>query len=154
MRRAPTSTMVCALASSATAASRSAGAIAGARACASDSSLAWTKPSSSATAPPGRRPGLAQGGQALAMVDHLPAQPRAEHLLQLAEAGIVERLGEAHQGRGLHAGPRRDLRRRAEGHVVEMGERVVGDLLQPLRQGRTALAQQRDEAVEILRSRG
>ena len=64
----------------------------------------------------------------------------------------VDLLWELSSGevRGIEVKGDRQPRRRAQRHVVGIGERVIGDLSQPFRQVRPALAQQCDEAVEIV----
>ena len=56
-----------------------------------------------------------------------------EQPLEIGKAGIAEDLGEAHQGRRLHAGLLGDLRDRAERHVARMLPQEDGDLAQALR---------------------
>ncbi len=89
--------------------------------------------------------GLAQPAQALAIIGKTLAQAIAEELLQMREAVIAEALGEAHQGRGLHARMLGDARHRAEGHLLGMREGEGGELLQPFRHG-LAPAQQQSSA--------
>ena len=94
----------------------------------------WVKPSSSGRRQGPAAVGRAQQGDALAIVREALAQPGAEHLLQIGKALIVERLGEAHERRGLHAGAARDRRGGAERDLVRMLGQKGGDLPQPLRQ--------------------
>jgi hypothetical protein len=61
-------------------------------------------------------------------------EARAEHLLDLAEAAIAQRIGEAHDRRGLHLGPACHLGDRAEGHLGRVLERELGDHLQAVRE--------------------
>ena len=91
--------------------------------------------------------------QPLAIIRKPLAQAGAKDLLQMGEAVIAEALGEAHQGRGLHARMFGDPGHRAERHLLRMLEREGGELLQPLRHALAAAEQKRPEAVVILGSR-
>ena len=94
---------------------------------------------------------LAHALQPLVIAQHALAQPRAEHLLQLAETLVAERLREAHQRRRLHDRRLRDAGRRAEGDLVGIVERIDRDLRQPLRQAVAALDDHRPQRLEIAR---
>ena len=63
-------------------------------------------------------------------------EARAEHLLHLGEAAVAQRAREAHDGGGLHLGPLRHLRDRAERHVGRVVERELGDHLQAVGEAR------------------
>ena len=64
------------------------------------------KPISRLVGSPLSRERLVQRLQPLGIFGPAIAQMRAEHFLQVGEAGEAERLGEAHQRRGLHLGAR------------------------------------------------
>ena len=95
--------------------------------------------------------GLAQPAQALAIIGKTLAQAIAEELLQMREAVIAEALGEAHQGRGLHARMLGDARHRAERHLLGMREGEGRELLQPFRHGLAPAQQQSPKAFVIVR---
>ena len=97
---------------------------------------------------------LAQLLQALAIVQDAVAQPGAEHLLQVREALVAQRLAEAHQCGGLHLGQPGDRGDGAEGDLVRVVQREAGDLGEALGQRGGAFGDQRPEGGEITRRRG
>ena len=85
----------------------------------------------------GSRPSRLQPGDALLVARRYAGhEPRAEDLLHLGEAAVAQRAREAHDGRGLHLGPLRHFRDRAERHVGRMVQRELGDHPEPVREAR------------------
>src|SRR5579863_4941011 len=97
---------------------------------------------------------LVQRSQALGIVRPAIAQAGAEHLLQLGKTGEAQRLGEAHQGRGLHFRAAGERGGGAERDFVRVFERVSRGLAETLGQVRLDLDQAALEVVEALRRFG
>ena len=89
--------------------------------------------------------------EALGIVRPSVAQARTKHFLQLGEAGKAERLGEAHQGRGLHLGVAGEGGGGAERELVRVLKRVSRGLAQPFGQLGLDLDQATLEIVEARR---
>ena len=75
----------------------------------------------------------------------------AKDVLQVGKAAVAQRLGKADECGGLHPGELRDAGNRAEGDLLRIGEREVGDLDETLGQRRTALLDQGADGLEVAR---